>query len=160
VRAGVVNAASFVYEQLGDDAAEEALLRGELLTSKTPYYYMVDLGDLEEKRGHKSEAIVWFERAYRESRGTATRFQWGNIYLSALLRLDPVIGDLDGRDRIQARTRMNLDKLDGRLRQWDSAHRYDADLREIRKRMQGVCAHLPGDDAGLTSCRNFLSGAA
>lgn len=172
VRSGVVNAASFVYEQLGDDAAEEAMLRGELLTSRTPYYYMVDLGDLEEKRGHKSEAIAWFEHAYHESQGTATRFQWGNIYLSALLRLDPtdrqrirrvaaaVIGDLDGPDRIQARTRMSLDKLDGRLRQWDSAHHYDADLREIRKRMQGVCAHLPGDDAGLTSCRNFLSGAA
>jgi thiol-disulfide isomerase/thioredoxin len=172
VRSGVVNAASFVYEQLGDDRAEEGLLRGELLTSKTPYYYMVDLGDLEEKRGHKREAITWFERAYRDSQGTATRFQWGNIYLSALLRLDPtdrqrikrvaaaVIGDLDGRDRIQARTRMNLDKLDGRLRQWDAGHQYDAELRDIRKHMQGVCAHLPGDDAGLTSCRNFLSGAA
>jgi thiol-disulfide isomerase/thioredoxin len=172
VRSGVVNAASFIYEQLGDDAAEEAMLRGELLTSKTPYYYMVDLGDLEEKRGRKSEAIAWFERAYRESQGTATRFQWGNMYLSALLRLDPtdrqrirrvaaaVIGDLDGRDRIQARTRKSLDKLDGRLRDWDSGHKYDADLREIRKRMQGVCARLPGDDAGLASCRNFLSGAA
>jgi thiol-disulfide isomerase/thioredoxin len=172
VRSGVVNAASFVYEQLGDDSAEEALLRAELLTSKTPYYYMVDLGDLEEKRGHKREAITWFGRAYRESQGTATRFQWGNIYLSALLRLDPtdrqrirrvaaaVIGDLDGRDRIQARTRMNLDKLDGRLRQWDEGHQYDAELRDIRKHMQGVCAHLPGDDAGLASCHHFLSGAA
>jgi thiol-disulfide isomerase/thioredoxin len=172
VRGGLVNAASYVYAQLDDDAAEGALLHSEVLTSKTPYYYMVDLGELEEKLGHKPEALAWFERAYRESQGTATRFQWGDMYLSALLRMAPadrqrirqvaaaVIGDLDGPNRILARTRMHLEKLDGRLRQWNAEHHYDADLREIRKRMLGVCAKLPGEDAGLTSCQKFLSGAA
>jgi thiol-disulfide isomerase/thioredoxin len=172
VRGGLVNAASYVYAQLDDDTAEGALLRGEVLTSQTPYYYMVDLGELEEKLGHTPEALGWFERAYRESLGTATRFQWGDMYLSALLRMTPtdrkhirevaaaVIGDLDGPNRILARTRMHLEKLDGRLRLWDADHTYDVDLREIRKRMQGVCAKLPGQDAGLASCRNFLAGAA
>jgi hypothetical protein len=55
---------------------------------------------------------------------------------------------------------MHLEKLDGRLRQWDAGHQFDADLREIRQRMQGICARLPAGDAGLASCRNFLSGAA
>ena len=172
VRGGLVNAASYVYAQLDDDAAEAALLHGEVLTSKTPYYYMVDLGELEEKLGHKLQALAWFESAYQESKGTATRFQWGDMYLSALLRMAPtdrqrirrvagaVIGDLDGPNRIVARTRMHLEKLDGRLRLWNADHHYDADLREIRKRMQGVCAKLPVEDAGLTSCRNFLSEAA
>ncbi len=172
VRGGLVNAASYVYAQLDDDAAEAALLHGEVLTSKTPYYYMVDLGELEEKLGHKPQALAWFESAYQESKGTATRFQWGDMYLSALLRMAPtdrqrirrvagaVIGDLDGPNRIVARTRMHLEKLDGRLRLWNADHHYDSDLREIRNRMQGVCAKLPGEDAGLSSCRNFLAGAA
>jgi thiol-disulfide isomerase/thioredoxin len=172
VRAGVVNAASFIYEQLGDDVAEEALLRGELLTARAPYYYMADLGELEEKHGHAAPALVWFERAYRESQGTATRFQWGNMYLAALLRLAPddrqrirsvaaaVLANLDGPDRIHARTRHVLEKLDGRLRQWNAAHRHDADLRQIRKVMQGLCSKLPRDDEGLQSCHDFLAGAA
>jgi thiol-disulfide isomerase/thioredoxin len=172
VRAGVVNAASYVYAQLGDDADEEALLNTELRTSRTPYYYMADLGDLEEKRGHAPAALAWFERAYRDSAGTATRFQWGDIYLGALLRLAPaererirqvagaVLANLDGPDRIGARTRMHLEKLDGRLRQRNAGHKFDADLKEIRRRMLGICAKLRGEDEGLASCRNFLAGAA
>jgi thiol-disulfide isomerase/thioredoxin len=172
VRAGVVNAASFIDEQLGDDAAQEVLLRGELGSAKAPFYYMADLGELEEKRGRQVEALAWYERAYRESQGAATRFQWGNLYLGALLRLAPmdrnrirdvaaaVIADLDGPDRIHARTRLGLEKLDSRLRQWNAEYHFDADLRRIRTRMQRICARIKGDDAGLTSCRNFLSGAA
>jgi hypothetical protein len=172
VRAGVINAASFIDEQLGDDAAQYAMLRAEMRTAKTPYYYMADLGDVEERRGHQAEALAWYERAYRESQGAATRFQWGSRYLGALLRLAPtdrqrirdtaaaVIGELDGPERIRARTRVGLEKLDGRLRQWNEAHHYGADLQEIRRHMQGVCAKLPSDDAGLSTCRNFLDGAA
>ncbi|MFI4889689.1 MAG: thioredoxin family protein [Steroidobacterales bacterium] len=172
VRAGVVNAVSYIYEQLDDDAAQESLLRGELLSAKAPYYYMADLGELEEKRGRSAEALAWYARAYHESQGAATRFQWGNIYLGALLRLAPtdrkriretaaaVIADLDGPDRIHARTRLGLEKLDGRLRQWNAEHHFDADLRDIRTRMQRICSRLHDDAAGLTSCRNFLSGAA
>ena len=79
VRGGLVNAVSYVYAQLDDDAAEAALLHGEVLTSKTPYYYMVDLGELEEKLGHKPQALAWFESAYQESKGTATRSSGGTL---------------------------------------------------------------------------------
>jgi thiol-disulfide isomerase/thioredoxin len=172
VRAGVVNAVSFIYDQLGDDAAEEALLRGEILTARAPYYYMDDLGELEEQHGHAAAALDWYERAYRESQGDATRFQWGNVYLGALLRLAPddaqriravagkVLASLDGPDRISARSRKGLERLDTRVRQWNSSHAHDADVRAIRARMQGICTRLPANDVGLGSCRNFLAGAA
>jgi hypothetical protein len=171
VRAGTVNSASFVYEQLDDLDAEYAMLEAELATSKTPYYYMSDLGDVEEKRGHVAAALAWYERAYRESQGIATRFQWGGNYLSALLRLAPadtariqsvgsaVIAELDGPDRIQARARLELEKLDARLREWNSKHRHDADLRDLRAQMQSVCAKLPNADAGIGACRKFLRAA-
>ena len=172
VRAGVVNAASFIYDQLDDDAAEEALLRGELLTARTPYYYMDDLGELEEHHENAAAALGWYARAWRESQGDATRFQWGNTYLGALLRLAPddtpriravagkVMALLDGPDRISARSRKGLERLDARLRKWNADHRHDRDVRVIRARMQGICGRLPANDVGLDSCRNFLAGAA
>ena len=172
VRAGVVNAVSFIYDQIGDDGAQESLLRDEIRTARSPYYYMADLGEMEEKHGHRAQALAWFERAYRESQGDATRFQWGNLYLGALLRLAPanrqriretvasVLASLDGAERIQARTRYGLEKLDGRLRQWNAGHRYDADIKAIHQQMQQICTRLPANDAGLESCRNFLAGSA
>jgi hypothetical protein len=163
---------SFIYEQLGDDAAEEALLRGEILTAKAPYYYMDDLGELEEQHGHAAAALGWYARAYDESQGDATRFQWGNIYLRALLRLTPddarriravagkVLGSLDGPERISARSRKGLERLDARIREWNGDHRHDPDVRAIRTRMLDICGRLPASDVGLGSCRNFLAGAA
>jgi len=169
VRAGVVNAASGVYDELGDLDAQYALVSGELSTSHTPYYYMADLGEIEESRHHTTQALAWFERGYRESEGVATRFQWGAQYVSALLRLAPqdhvrirdagmaVIAELDGPDRIQARTRYGLGKLDGRLKKWNSTHQYDADIHALRARMDATCAKLPALDGGRESCRKFLS---
>lgn len=168
VRAGVVNSASFVYDQLADEAAEYSMLEAEVTTAKAPYYYMVGLGEIEEKRGHADAALAWYARAYRESRGIATRFQWGSTYLQALLRLAPqdrarirrvglaLIGELDGPDRIQARTRRRLEKLDTSLREWSAAQHSASDIRALHARMAAVCTKLPGDDGGVASCRKFL----
>jgi len=169
VRAGIVNAASHIYDQLGDEQADYAMLKAELATAKAPYYYMADLGEIEEKRGNKAQALAWFARAYAQSQGVATRFQWGTLYLDALLRLSPtdrtrirqtgieVIAELDGPERIQARTRMRLDKLDDGLRKWNAKHQYDADIQAMRARMSSVCGKLPSGDAGYASCQKFLS---
>jgi len=91
------------------------------------------------------------------------------MYVSALLRLAPadhvrirkaglkVIAELDGPDRIQARTRASLVKLEDRLHKWDADHRYDADLKALQGRLAGVCGKLPQSDSGYDSCRKFLS---
>jgi thiol-disulfide isomerase/thioredoxin len=169
VRAGIVNSVSNIYSQTGDIEAEYALLKGELATAKAPYYYMADLGEIEEERGDKGRALEWFERSYRESRGAATRFQWGSRYLSALLRMTPadtariravaisVVKELDGPDRIQARTRFGLDRLEGRLRKWNDSREHAAVIQAIRTQMRGVCKKLPPSDGGVASCRKFLS---
>jgi thiol-disulfide isomerase/thioredoxin len=172
VRAGVVNAASFIDDELGDTDAEYAMLNAELATAKAPYYYMADLGEIEEQRGHTAAALQWYERAYRESEGIATRFQWGARYLAALLRLTPedharirrvglaVIAELDGPDRIQARTRRRLETLDGQLQQWSRQQRGEGVVRVLRARMGTICTKLPGDDGGLPACRRFLANPA
>ena len=169
VRAGIVNSASYIYSQTNDVEAEYTLLKGELATAKAPYYYMADLGEIEEERGNKAQALAWFERSYRESQGPATRFQWGNRYLSALLRLTPadtvrirtvaisVINELDGPERIQARTGYGLDKLESRLRKWNDSRERDAVIQAIRAQMQGVCKKLTPSDGGIANCRKFLA---
>ncbi len=94
--------------------------------------------------------------------------KWGDTYLNALLRLAPkdrarnrrvgleVLGELDGPDRIQARTLRRLETLDEHLRQWNAAQHAAADIRVLHTRMSNVCAKLPSQDSGLASCRKFL----
>jgi protein disulfide-isomerase len=140
-------------------------------TSKSPYYYMLDLADLEEKRGHKDLAIDWLQRAYQESQGAATRFQWGTEYVQGLVRLRPdddpeirsaalaVLGELDGPDRIYSRTRMRLEKLNASLRKWNRHGRHAATIAVLRRRMDGICAKVPAGDPAHAACAGFLGRA-
>ena len=169
VRSGIVNSASYIYDALDDKEAMYQMLMAEVNTAKTPFYYMVDLGQLEEERGNRQEALAWYEKAYRESTGTATRFEWGYDYLAALVRLVPteherirkvgleVIAELDGPDRIHARARGRLEKLDAALRKWDAERRYDRDIAALHAYMQNICAKLQTKDSGRGTCQRFLS---
>jgi protein disulfide-isomerase len=134
-RAGIVNSASWVLYELGDDARLRQLLEQQMKVSRTPYYYMPDMADIEERAGNKAAALQWLERGYRESKGPATRFQWGTQYLHGLLRLSPedasritaavleVTGELEGPERIHARTRTRVERLDAALADWAAANR-------------------------------------
>jgi thiol-disulfide isomerase/thioredoxin len=168
-RSGIVNSASWVLSLLGDDAGLRKLLEGEIRTSKTAFYYMPDLADLDEKAGHPDEALMWLERAYRESRGPATRFQWGALYVNGLLRMAPqdepriraaslaVIGELDGADRIHARAKTRLDRLHDSLRNWAKQTRHPETLSAIAKRWNSICASLAASDPASRECPRLMS---
>ncbi len=170
-RAGDVNAAMNTLEDLGDIDRAYSIAQHEMRTSKSPYYYMLDLADLEEKRDHKDLAIGWLQRAYQESQGAATRFQWGTEYVQGLVRLRPgddaeirsaalvVLGELDGPDRIYSRTRMRLEKLDASLRKWNRHGRHAATIAVLRRRMDGICAKVPAGDPAHAACAGFLGRA-
>lgn len=167
-RAGIINSASWVLYELGDDAALRALLTEQMEQSRTPYYYMPDLADIEERAGNHEVALAWLERGYRESRGPATRFQWGTMYVEGLLRMAPgdhqriraaaldVIGELDGPDRIHARTRVRLEKLVAALQKWAQQQRAQEVLASISQRWRKICAGLPGDDPARGRCASVL----
>jgi protein disulfide-isomerase len=138
--------------------------------SKTPYYYMADLADLDEKLGRKDAAIAWLEKAYRESRGHATRFQWGTAYVHGLVRMRPqdeaaisaaareVLGELDGQDRIYQRTKARLDKLDTSLREWNAGGKHGKAIAAIRNRMTEICGRIPqSESSARESCEGFLA---
>lgn len=167
-RAGVINSASWVLSLLGDDARLRALLEAELRGSRTPYYYMPDIAALDEKAGRHAEALQWLERGYKESTGPATRFQWGVLYVEGLLRMAPedharvrdaalaVIGELDGPDRIHARTGRRLDRLGKALQDWATGPARAATMRTLQSRWLEICARVPDNDPAHAGCPALL----
>jgi thiol-disulfide isomerase/thioredoxin len=167
-RTSLVNAALNFYDKLGDNDASYTLLIGEIKTSRTPYYYMEDLADIEEERGHKEAALEWSARAYQESQGQATRFQWGSHYVRALIRLRPkdetaiastseqVLGELDGDGRIYGRSSTGLKKLAKSLHDWNGKGKHVATIQQIHEQMNSICAKVPATDPAQASCADFL----
>jgi protein disulfide-isomerase len=163
-RSGVINSAEWVLTYLDDRTRLRSLLEGEIRTSKTPFYYMADLADLEEQEGHAAQALDLLERAYRTSTGPATRFQWGTLYAQGLLRMSPqddgrirtamadVLGELAGPDRIHARTRTRLDKLNTALGEWAGATGNSAALEAVAQSWRKICATLPESDPVRDQC--------
>lgn len=170
-RSGVYNGALNVYAALGDTAAAYAAARAELAVAREKYYVKADLASLAEELGRSGEALQWHAEAYAESQGTATRFQWGQEYASALLRLAPgddariravtlaVLGELAGPDRIYRRARLRLERLGAELQAWNGAAggRHAAVLEALRARMSEICAGVPEAEAAHASCMAFLA---
>jgi len=167
-RAGIINSASWVLSELGDDARLRALLEQQMKISRTAYYYMPDVADIEERAGNTAAALQWLERGYKESRGPATRFQWGVLYVNGLLRMSPrdepriraaaleVIGELDGPDRIHARARVRLERLDAALAKWAAESGHSATLTAVGQRWREICARLDAADPVRQACPGLL----
>ena len=172
-RQAAINAAANLYWEAGLATEANTLLTAELDKSKSPYYFMLDLANLAEKAGRKQEAVDWLARAYEGAKGPATRFQWGYNYLMGLLEMTPedtagieraglaVLGELDGSpDAFYQRTRMRLEQLDARLRDWGKTGEPAKVLTTLRERTGEICRKLPANDPGRASCEKFLSPAA
>ncbi len=167
-RSGVLNSAGWVLTYLDDKARLRTILEGEIKSSKTPYYYIADLADLEESDGNEARALELFERAYRESSGPATRFQWGALYAHGLLRMSPddrerirtvfldVLGELAGPDRIHARARARLEKLSADLGRWAAGPDNAATLKSIAQGWREICAALPASDPVRAECPELV----
>src|SRR5262249_23323034 len=174
VRPGLVNAALNILEDTDQYDKAYQIAKAEIDRSDSPYYYQADLAEIAEKLGHKDEAIQLLDMAYHGARGPATRFQWGTQYVSGLLRMAPdanqriqqagleVLSELDGPDRIAARARVRLAKLDRELRHWNSAaHGSHADvLQALHARAQQLCVKIPSSQPGRASCDDFLKQSA
>jgi len=168
-RPSVVNAALNILDVLGDDDKAYAITHAQLAQSRSPYYYMLDLAELDEKHGHIDSAVEWLSRAYAQSQGAATRFQWGSAYLRGLIRMKPtddaairsaglaVLGELDGPDRIYRRTRVGLEHLDQALVKWNAKGDHAATIAALRQRMDGICSQIPQSDPANATCRGFLA---
>ncbi len=171
-RQSVINVAGNLLAAAGLDADANALLTRELARSKSPYYFMLDIADLAQKAGHKELALHWLERAYNESRGPATRFQWGTNYLLGLIEMAPgdgeriervgldVLGEL-GRDKdgIYQRSRIRLERIDTAMREWNRTGKHTPVIEALRGRLSEVCTPVAAGDSARKACDQFLAKA-
>lgn len=88
-RQAVIYAAGHLLGSAGLWADSDALLKANLPKSHSPYYFMSVLGSNARKNGRTAEALQWYEQAFNESKGPATRLQWGAGYLENLVKLAP-----------------------------------------------------------------------
>jgi hypothetical protein len=170
-RASLVNSALNVLEVLGDERRAHDILVGEIKTSVYAYYYMADLGELEEKLGHTDLAIDWLAHSYQNAQGPATRFQWGVGYVRGLVRMRPqddmairaaalsVLAELDAAGDLHGRTLRSLRRLETSLRDWDKDASHASTIDAVRERVQAICGRLPPDDSAHPTCAQFLAKA-
>jgi hypothetical protein len=67
-----------------------------------------------------------------------------------------VIGELDGPDRIHARARVRLEKLDAALTEWAATNGSRATLDAIAARWRQICSQLPATDPVRAGCPDLL----
>lgn len=80
-------AGMLVDAALLDDA--DALLHTALASSHAPFFFMHTLAGVARKRGDSGAMLDWYQRAWEQSSGPATRLQWGATFLLALLDAAP-----------------------------------------------------------------------
>ena len=167
-RQPIINALAGVLTEAGMDEAAKSLLLAELDRSKQAYYFMPDIADIEQRAGNYEVAIKWLKKGYDESRGPATRFQWGYYYLAGLLEMAPedvdliqtttvgMIEDLQRSGGFFQRPKSQLRRMADELIAWGDANGKQAALDEIREAVLAVCAQAESPDE---SCTAFLERA-
>jgi thioredoxin-like negative regulator of GroEL len=88
-RQAVIYAAGHLLGAAGLWSDSDSLLKANLAKSHSPYYFMSVLGGNARKTGRSAEALQWYEQAFNESKGPATRLQWGAGYFENLVKLAP-----------------------------------------------------------------------
>ena len=163
-RQPVVNALANVLNDAGMDDVAKSLLLAELDKSKQPYYFMVDLADIEQRAGNYDTALDWLKQGYDATKGPATRFQWGSYYLTGLLEMSPedtgtitdtavklVTEILQNTGGFYQRPKRQLQRIEDRLLEWGGES--TEALADIRDAVQSACKALPEND---TTCDTFL----
>jgi thiol-disulfide isomerase/thioredoxin len=151
LRSGVVMTVLETMYAMDEYPAAYDIAKREVESSPYAYYFMTDMGHICENLDRKDEALQWYERAYRESKGPATRFQWGTTWLLSLLRLAPddverirtagheVLGELQDQGGAHQRSHTRVQRLDAKLTEWSKAkpaqrEKVAADLRAAYSR--------------------------
>ena len=151
----------------------EALLKSSLGKSHSPYYLMSELGANARKQGRKAEALQCYQQAFDKSEGPATRLQWGNAYLSALVDLAPtdakriedtakaVFAEAAGQSNsYYERSGRSMQRLGAKLVKWNAGGKHQAVIDHLSAQVQGLCAKLPAGDPQHATCEGVFKPAA
>ncbi|MDP9108674.1 MAG: disulfide isomerase, partial [Pseudomonadota bacterium] len=170
-RQSVISAAGDVLTDAGLLDQSDQLLTAELKRSHSPYYFMLGLAANAKKRHDTTTALHWYQAAYADAKGPATRLQWGTTYLNNLLELAPddekrieqvataVFGELaQTPDAFYERNRLRLEATAHKLASW-KGQRHEAAFARLAAQLNGVCTKLPAGDAQRPTCLALLASA-
>jgi thioredoxin-related protein len=172
-RQAVVPEAAHVLREAGLVAESDELLKMELPRAVAPYYHMLGLAGNARARKDYPAALHWYEEAWRHAEGSATRLQWGTVYLAALIDLAPddagrieqtaraIVGELlPTTETFYERNQRALSRMSSRLVEWEgkdiARHRAVANVRQA---LATICSKLPVHDTGRTNCTSVLPAA-
>jgi len=176
-RQAVITAAAYALGRAGLWAESDALLKGNLAKSHSPYYLMSQLGSNARKRGQKDEALRWYGEAFDKAQGPATRLQWGSGYLTALVDLAPqdaariekvaaqllreAAGDTGA---FEGRSVRSLQRAGNKLVAWNGEGKHAATMKRLQVQVDSLCASLgkeaKGDGASQrAACEKLLKPA-
>lgn len=171
-RQSVISNAGHTLSDAGLIDESDALLKAELKRSHSPYYFMKSLASNAKKRGDTKAALDWYEQAYDNAKGPATRLEWGSAYLGNLLELAPddekriektatgMIGELgETQNAFYERNRAVLEKLGHKFQVWNTLGAHDAVFQKVHQQLDGVCVKLPTSDPQRAACQSVLESA-
>jgi len=168
-RQAVIPEASQVLANVGLFAESDALLKASLDKSHSPYYLMSELGANARKEGRKADALHWYQQAFDRSEGPATRLQWGQSYLNALIDLAPqdakriedvaraVIGEAATQpNAFYERSARSLERMGKKLAGWNAGGKHQAVIDRLQSQLEGVCGKLPAGEPRRATCEGLL----
>ena len=172
-RQAVIPTTAQLLEEAGLWSDSAALLKSSLAKSHSPYYLMSELGSNARKQGHNAEALQWYQQAFDKSEGPATRLQWGNSYLSALVDLAPndskrieataqaVFNEAAGQSNaFDQRSGRSLQRLGAKLVKWNAGGKHQAVIDHLSAQVNGLCAKLPAGDPQHAACEGVFKAPA
>ncbi|MES2324967.1 MAG: thioredoxin family protein [Pseudomonadota bacterium] len=146
MRHQVINTAAGVLSDAGLLDEADRLLQDELARSHSPFYFMHNLAAIAKKRGDPVQALRWYEQAWEDATGPATRLQWGATYLAGLIDLAPheaqrveqfastMLHELGGMtDAFCQRNRTQLERIASKLGAWSGAGEHAAALQQAAR---------------------------
>jgi thiol-disulfide isomerase/thioredoxin len=172
-RQAVITSAAYALGRAGLWADSDALLQANLAKSHSPYYLMSQLGSNLRKQGRKEEALQWYQQSFEKSEGPATRLQWGNGYLSALVDLAPgetqrieklatqLLGEAaKDRSAFEGRSARSLQRAGAKLIAWNGDGKHAPVLKKLQAQLDGICAKVSTADGQKAACQAVLKPAA
>ena len=164
-RQAIVPNAAHLLADAGLLDESDAMLKAELPKAISPYYHMLVLSSNAKKRGDKAAALDWAERAWKESKGPATRMQWGSGYISKLLEMSPqdsariekaatgLLSEVSPTpETFYERNRRVLQRLGKQLLAWNDKGEHQATINKLSRQLDQVCNKLPREDEARKAC--------
>jgi thioredoxin-related protein len=164
-RQAIIPNAADLLSEAGLIDESDAMLKAELPKALSPYYHMLVLSSNAKHRGDTADSLQWAEKSWVESKGPATRLQWGVGYISRVIDQSPkdearilkaasgVLAELEATpETFYERNRRGLEKLGTKLHAWNAKGEHGKVVKDLTAQLDAVCVKLPSGDESQVAC--------